>query len=136
MLEKRLVEIECDSWKDNVINKPKLRAYVKYVEINLSRSERSYLAQFKCGMLPIRIVTGRFRGENVNERMCTFCNQNDVEDEIHFMFRCQKFHELREHLFHYVKQNTKFLSISIIMNNLKYLCQIFQGKQLNLLRIP
>ncbi len=111
----KLMELECDSWKTNINNKPKLRTYVtfkhqyereKYVEMNLSRSERSYLAQFRCGILPIRIETGRFRGEDVNESICTFCDRNEVEDEIHFMFRCQKFHELREHLINYVKQNT------------------------------
>ena len=58
---------------------PKLRTYVtfttsytveKYVLFNLNRSERSILAQFRCGILPLRIETGRYVGEKPEERLC------------------------------------------------------------------
>ena len=64
------MKLECDSWKDNVKNTPKLCAYAtfkhqyereQYVEMNLSRSERSYLVQCRWGRLPTRIETRRFR---------------------------------------------------------------------------
>ena len=66
----RLMELECDSWKDKVINTHKLCAYLtfkhlyereQYAEMNLSRSERSYLVQCRWGSLPTRIETRRFR---------------------------------------------------------------------------
>ena len=53
-------------------NVPKLRTYVlfklsfeteKYLTINLTRSEGSVMAQFRCGVLPLSIETGRFVGE-------------------------------------------------------------------------
>ena len=60
------------------------------------RSHRSLLAQLRSGILPLRLETGRFqniRDENtghfqklkVEERVCTLCNLNCIEDEIHFV---------------------------------------------------
>ena len=59
-----------------------------YLKINLSRSERSFMAQFRCGILPLRIETGRFRNEDVSERLCVLCDSNTVEDEFHFLLQC------------------------------------------------
>ncbi len=68
----RLMDLECIKWQENLANKPKLRTYrtfkselkqEKYLKMNLSRTERSYLAQLRCGVLPIRIETGRFKGK-------------------------------------------------------------------------
>lgn len=41
---------------------------------------QSTLAQFICGILPFRIETGRYHGEPVEERICTFCSENSVEN--------------------------------------------------------
>lgn len=50
-----------------VVNSRKLRTHVtfktsfklgKYVQLNLNRHERSVLAQFRTGILPLRIETG------------------------------------------------------------------------------
>ena len=60
----------------------------EYVKINLKRNERSVLAQFRLGILPIRIETGRFIGERIEDRLCRMCDQNQIENEIHFMFHC------------------------------------------------
>ena len=55
------------TWKEKVINKPKPRFYClfksdllmeNYVTYNLSPSERSLLAQFWMGILPLEIETG------------------------------------------------------------------------------
>ena len=67
---------------------------------------RSFFAQFRVGILPIRIETGRytnifdentgnFRRMNADERICNICNMNSVEDEIHFLFYCNSFHHER-----------------------------------------
>ena len=65
-------------WPAKTLTVPKLRSYVtykttycseKYVSLNLKRNERSLLAQFRCGILPLRIETGRYIGEKPNERL-------------------------------------------------------------------
>ena len=56
-----------EEWYNTVGNKPKLRNYVKfkqninvedYVISNISRSQRSLLAQLRMGILPLNIETG------------------------------------------------------------------------------
>ena len=66
-----------------------------HVKINLKRRERSVLAQFRLGILPIRIETGRFIGEKVEDRLCRKCNQNQIENEIHFLFHCPLYNDIR-----------------------------------------
>lgn len=60
-----------NEWLGKINQLPKLRLYkgVKtnfktenYLEMNISKSQRFILAQFRCGILPIRIETGRYEG--------------------------------------------------------------------------
>ena len=86
-----------NSWPEKGRNVPKLRAYIQfkhsfktedYLTMNLKRNERLVIAQFRCGVLPLRIETGRFTGEQVNDSLCRFCELNLVEEEKHFLLVC------------------------------------------------
>ena len=88
---------QSDMWKQDVPKKPKLRTYClfketmdieNYIKYNLSSSERSAMAQFRFGILPPNIETGRFRNQALDERLCTLCEFNEIEDESHFLFQC------------------------------------------------
>ena len=46
-------------------------------------------------MLPLKIETGRFLGLNVEDRLCQVCDQNAVENEIHFLLHCTLYDDLR-----------------------------------------
>ncbi len=61
-----LHETYCNKWKIKSLNKPKLCTYVKfktcfkiedYVKSFMSRRQRSYLVQLRCGILPLHIET-------------------------------------------------------------------------------
>ena len=56
------------------------------------------MAQLICGILPLRIETGRYACNYIseNERLCLFCNCNEVENEVHFLFYCGHYNEIRE----------------------------------------
>ena len=56
-----------------------------YVRMNLSKHERSLLCQFRSGILPLRIETGRYAGEPFDNRTCRFCDLTSVENEKHFL---------------------------------------------------
>ena len=83
-----------EEWEIEVSKKPKLRTfktfkkelhvepYVKYVT---DRQGRSLFAQLRCGILPLRIETGRFARIPVEERLCELCGESTVEDEFHFV---------------------------------------------------
>ena len=82
-----------NSWPEKCKNVPKLRTYIKfktcfktekYLALNLNRSERSIMAQIRCGVLPLGVETGRFVGDHVCDRICKMCNQGSVEDETFF----------------------------------------------------
>jgi hypothetical protein len=95
-------------WSEKVENKPKLRLYKTfkselktemYVSSNISRSERSFLAQLRFGILPIHIETGRFTRKPIEERTCKICNSDIIEDEEHFLLSCNKYQVVRNTLF-------------------------------------
>ena len=95
-------------WPAKTLTVPKVRSYVtykttycseKYVSLNLKRNDRSLLAQFRCGILPLRIETGRYVGEKPNERLCKICDSQQIEDETHFLLHCPFYSVLRNTLF-------------------------------------
>ena len=67
------------------------------------------MSQFRCGILPLRVETGRFKKpkEKVEDRLCIVCNSSAIEDETHFMFTCIKYSDLRETLFTKVAEKHK-----------------------------
>ena len=82
-VESHVINYYCRLWKDDVKNVSKLRNYVTfktefeqehYIKLNLEKNERSYLAQFRCGILPIRIETWRNIGERLEDRLCRLCS--------------------------------------------------------------
>ena len=94
-------------WANKVNSQPKLRTYKtfkstyqreNYLLCNLDRSTRSLYVQFRFGILPLRIETGRYRGESVEDRKCVYCTQNSVEDEIHFLLYCSLYDDHRNTL--------------------------------------
>ena len=113
-----------NEWSGLLQSKPKLRTYItfkneykaeKYLQMNLTRSERSYIAQFRCGILPLRIETGRYIGEQIEHRVCILCNRNETEDEIHFLFSCPLYKDERNLLFS--KVNAEHLRDSCVSHH-------------------
>ena len=59
--------------------------------MQLLPQERSYLTQLRLGILPINIETGRYKSIPLERRLCTLCNLDQIEDEIHILFYCNKY---------------------------------------------
>ena len=96
---------------ENINNKLKLSTYAKlkdnievqeYVTGLLSKEKRSLMIELRCGVLPIALETGRFKNKKdetsnnygrlrPEERLCEICNSNAVEDEFHFVMKCEKY---------------------------------------------
>ena len=96
LLKSKLLTIQETNCQNCVVSKPKLRFYKQfkqnvstenYVKINLTRQERSIIAQTRFGILPINIEVGRFRGVPLLDRLCPIC-RSETEDELHFVFKC------------------------------------------------
>ncbi len=107
-------------WKHLLSNKPKLRTYVKfkenictedYVKQCTSRRKRSLMAQFRIGILPLHIETGRLRDKRINERVCLLCTSGEVENELHFLCVCTTYSNYKPNLYSIVN-NDNFLNMS------------------------
>ena len=110
-VSKILINTQERNWLNQLPSKPKLRFYTlfkntlnveNFVKYNLTPSERSLVSQYRMGILPLAIETGRFQGVKLEERLCIFCNSGAVEDEVHFMFDCSLYNDLREEFFNTV----------------------------------
>ena len=129
-----LMEAEKHKWNVDLDKQSKLRTYKlfksdfkseDYVHMDLSLSQRSILAQIRCGILSLYIETERFEGKAEAERLCKFCDTNSVESETHFLFQCPLYIDHR---------NTLYDDISSVypdfkgMNSNRQLCILMNDK--------
>ena len=141
-----LKEQDKSLWSNNISNKPKLRTYItfkdtldteQYVTAFLPKYQRSIFAKFRCGVLPLRIETGRYYGIPVEGRICEFCDKNEIETERHFLCNCTLYNDLRSTLYdavtikypHFCDMETAeqfhILSQSEQLNTSKYVWKAF-----------
>ena len=86
-----------ENWAISVGNKPKLRTYEKIKNnisteeyLLLSKYQRSLIARLRRGTLSIAMETGCFTNVLLENRTCVLCNNEEIEDEIHFLCVCLK----------------------------------------------
>ena len=97
--------------------------------------------QFRCGILPLRVETGRYIGEKPEESLCKICQSGQTEDERDiFLFNCALYNDLRNDLPSAIPHEDSFLSLSdvyyltLLMNNYprqttKYLRNVFEKRK-------
>ena len=44
----------------------------------------------------MNIETRRFRNIKLEERLCSLCNQQEIESEVHFLFECPCYDHIRQ----------------------------------------
>ena len=70
-----------------------------------NRKERSLLSQFRCGILPIRIETGRYTQVPPKLRLCLLCDGDHIENESHFFFECELYKDFIDFFFTQINYN-------------------------------
>ena len=117
-------------WLINLADKPKLRTYrtfketfgtEKYIETYMPRARRSLYAQFRCGILPLNIETGRYTNTRPEERVCKICCSGEVEDELHFVLVCKAYREDRTLLFEKLTLETPALTVMPLLEKFHFL---------------
>ena len=64
----------------------------------MPRNERSLVVRILSGILPLEVETGRFKDKLRQTRLCRVCNEDKVENELHFIFECKALSLVRKQL--------------------------------------
>jgi len=98
--------------------KRKLR-FAPYLNFK-SRQCRRFLTQLRSGSNFLRIEKGRYQGEEIEERVCKYCNK--VEDEEHFLLDCELYKDIRQTTFKSLKvsDQKRDVILSHMMGSEKY----------------
>ena len=134
IVKSKLQDLSDESWGPEILAKPKLRTYrsfktncdvESYVNKYMPKYDRSLLCQFRIGILPLRIETGRYktirdantgryRNLSPEERTCEICQFNEIEDEFHFLCKCSAYSRHREILFNKVEgRHVEFQALTL-----------------------
>jgi len=55
----------------------------------------------------LRIETGKWFKFDVEQRLCQQCQSNKIEDELHFLFECNLYQDMRTELFSQLRKIEK-----------------------------
>lgn len=64
--------------------------------LKFNRHQRSAIAKIRMGTLPLHIETGRYVSRPVEQRLCRNCELGAIENELHFIFHCPKYNDIRD----------------------------------------
>jgi hypothetical protein len=101
---KKIQDKEQEEWRKRMDSKSKLRTYrvikseletEKYL-IEGTAQQRRVMVMMRGGTNDLRIETGRYEKLEAKERICIFCESGEVEDERHFLCRCEAWKDERE----------------------------------------
>ena len=102
----RLLRLNQNKWWLEASEKPKLETFLQIhdrsltqpvIRKNLSRSQRSVVMKFKCGVSTLWIETGRYKDIPCELKICRICTSGEVESEQHFLMKCEALSEVRNH---------------------------------------
>ena len=112
-LKLSLKSIYCQKWQEALLSNPesnKLRTYSKfktnfqlepYLLTTKNYEKRRIFTQLRISAHDLHIETGRYTKPAktpVNNRICRFCDKNQIEDEFHVVMECTHYNEFREEL--------------------------------------
>ena len=72
---------------------------VPYLKLLYNAKYRNALAKIRLSSHSLAIETGRHNGIPRENRKCTLCNINDIEDEYHFIIICPFFPRITKRLY-------------------------------------
>jgi hypothetical protein len=93
-----------EHWRHKITNSSKLSFFCtfkkeykmeEYLSIIKNPKIRSTLSRYRVSNHNLQIERGRYENIPQEQRICKFCNSNEVENEYHFALKCQKYEALR-----------------------------------------
>ena len=125
-------------WNLTLQNSQKLNFYYKiktnyslpaYLVLARKNPSRKTLMILRISSHKLRIETGRYVNIPRDERLCSLCNCNRIEDKIHFLLECPSFSSIRETLFSKLEPKIPFIRLqspllSHLINSTDYFINI------------
>ena len=144
-VKQRINDISVQEWNSEVqenshcINYKIFKKSFKFEEYltKLNQSEQISLCKFRCRDNRLPVVTGRYRGIDYAERFCELCNDHDIGDEFHYLFKCPIFaSERKQYLKPYFRIRPNTIKLEQLFNtknvkqlsNLAKLCKLIMNK--------
>ena len=88
------------------------QTYGKERYLNMKNFEiRNVISKLRLSSNKLAVVTGKWYKIKKENRLCNFCNLNDIEDEFHFLIDCPNYKKLRESTLKSI-QDTKHSDLS------------------------
>ena len=97
-------------WKEKIGMESKMRTYIKfksefiledYMLLKMEQYRKSF-TKFRISAHTLAVERGRYtrpKPTPLDQRTCPHCASNDVEDEFHFLMKCNMYNANRENLF-------------------------------------
>ena len=103
IVKKSIHKREEEQWKEEIVQRPKLRTYVKLKEkLEMEKYLKSRdrygvpeITKFRGWTNRLRIEKGRYEKIPAELRICEFCERGEVEDEA-LLLDCTRYDELRK----------------------------------------
>ena len=109
----------------------KLTFYIEpYVLLLKHVKEVSALAKFRLSSHSLQIELGRHNNIPVNNRICTRCDCNAVDDEEHFLIHCSNFNDKRFVLFK--EENNYIEHFNTMSSNFKFVMLLSSQEHYNI----
>ncbi len=70
-------------------------------DTHLTCAQRSAMAKMRCGVALICLETGRYEGLTEQEWICSVCDMDEIESEIHVMIFCLLYNDIRATLYEF-----------------------------------
>ncbi len=125
--------IMMENWDIGITKNRKLETYDKikeshdregYLDFVNDRNLRKYLSLLRLSCHSLAIETGRYKNIPREERLCIFCQLDEIEDEQHFIF-CPLYEQLRIELFTSLDgtNNTRWQNLTNKIDRFSYILQ-------------
>ena len=82
-----------------------------YLDLTRKNPSGKSLVKLKISSHKLRFETGRYDKIPRDERLCSLCNCNKIEDETHFLLDCPSFSSIRDRLFSKIEPKMPFLRL-------------------------
>ena len=66
-----------------------------YLTQGVPAKYKKYISKFRLSAHSLKVETGRYDATARENRLCTMCNLEDIEDEYHFILKCPNYTDIR-----------------------------------------